>query len=47
MFCFWPVARIKSKTHDRCQPWVPVKTWLRLTSANGVVDYDGDHIDNL
>jgi hypothetical protein len=47
MFWLWPVARIERKTHDRFQPWVLVKTWLRSTSANGVGDYDDDHIDNL
>jgi len=45
-FQLWPTARIERKTHDRFQPWVLVKTWLRSTSANGVVGYD-DHIDNL
>jgi hypothetical protein len=47
MFSLWPVARIERKTHDRFQPWVLVKTWLRSTSANGVGDYDDDRIDNL
>jgi len=46
-FQLWPTARIERKTHDRFQPWVLVKTWLSSTSANGVGDYDDDHIDNL
>jgi hypothetical protein len=42
----WPAARIKHKTHDRCQPWVFVKSF-RLTSANGVGDdyHDDCQID--
>jgi hypothetical protein len=48
-FMFWlrPVARIERKTHDRFQPWVLVKTWLRSTSANGVGDYDDDQNNRL
>jgi hypothetical protein len=46
-FWFWPVARIKQKTHDRFQPWVLVKVWLCSTSANGVGNYDDDQTDNL
>jgi len=45
-FWFWPVARVKQKTHDCCQPWVLVKVWLCSTSANGVANYD-DQTDNL
>jgi hypothetical protein len=28
MFWLRPVARIKQKTHDRCQPWVLVEIQL-------------------
>jgi hypothetical protein len=37
----WLASRIKTKTHDCCQPWVLVK-FLDSTSANGVGDYNDD-----
>ena len=40
------LARVKQKTHGRCQPWVLVKL-LRSTSANGVASYDDYQNDSL
>jgi hypothetical protein len=42
----WLASRIKTKTHDCCQPWVLVKL-LRSTSANGVAGYNDDDNDCL
>jgi len=36
-------AAAKQKTHDRCQPWVPIENlFLASTRANGAVPYDDD-----
>jgi hypothetical protein len=39
-------SRIKTKTHDCCQPWVLVKISFS-TSTNGVADYNDGQNDNL
>jgi hypothetical protein len=41
-----PRGRGLQKTHDRCQPWVLVKS-LRSTSADGIAGYDDYPHDSL
>jgi hypothetical protein len=46
LFRLWLTSRIKTKTHDCCQPWVLVK-FSFSTRANGVADYNDGQNDNL
>jgi hypothetical protein len=46
IFRLWLASRIKTKTHDCCQPWVLVK-FSFSTSTNGVADYNDGQNDNL